>query len=426
MTSDDVFFREWRDRSPGEQRSLSRARALVAQSGLHDVDIPVVTFVGSKGKGTAATYASAYLAASGLRVVTVTSPSYRSNRERIRLSGKAITADELNKLAAVIDQQAGRLPARAAHEGYLSPVGLFTLAGVIHARDKDADVLVLEAGRGGHSDEVSLFPPAVVGMTSIFAEHLGQIGRWIDAVALDKAGSIVDTTRSVVSSPQTPEVWRTISAAIAARTNGRLEPAVVAPLSSGIPLSLLATGISQMNSELGISAAQRLLDVTTHSRPRARELIPVLQSVSIPGRLSWHAVPGTSTEILADSAINRAGIAVAITVAQGGWHQVDHVLLCLPDHKDLPGAIVELADMTVTFVRLPHDHLRFDRGLPDSWDTVDADDLTRDMLADLGPRLVVVGTVYFVGRVLDLVQADTECLFTSPDGDPTPAQPRAT
>jgi dihydrofolate synthase/folylpolyglutamate synthase len=412
--SPKAFFREWDERSPGEQRSLRRAGELIKQMGLGDIAIPVVTIVGSKGKGTAATYTSAYLAASGLRVVTVTSPSYRGDRERIRVDGQAITASDLEKLSRHLDEQIAALPDRSVHGGYLSPAGLFTIAAVRHAQSIDADVLVLEAGRGGYSDEVSLFGPTVVGLTSIFAEHLGQIGRWIDAIAVDKAGAVVGTTRAVVSLPQTAGVWKTISTTITHRTDGHLEPTLVSPLSSGIPVSLLAAGVGLVNSELGIILAQRLLDVTTHSRPEARDLIPTLKSVRLQGRLSRHGVPGTTSEILADSAINRAGIAVALATAQGMWGTVDHVMICLPDHKDLPGAITELADRPVTFVRLPYGHLRFDQWLPSTWRVVDVDDLTRDMLCGFGQRVVVVGTIYFIGRILDLVGADTERLFTPP------------
>jgi dihydrofolate synthase/folylpolyglutamate synthase len=407
----DVFFREWDQRSAHEDRSLSRAGDLITSSGLRDLTIPVVAVVGSKGKGTAATYASAYLTASGLRVVTITSPSYRSDRERIRVDGRAITAGELAKLSGFLDERIRTLPDRSVHGGYLSPVGLFTIAGARHAQSIDADVLVLEAGRGGRSDEVSLFAPTVVGMTSIFAEHLGQLGRWIDAIAMDKAGAVIDTTRSVVSLPQTTGVWRTITAAIADRTNGRVEPTLIRPLSSGIPVSLLASGVGRANSELGICTAQRLLDVTTHSRPAARDLIPTLTSVRLPGRLSRHRVPGTTAEILADSAINRAGIAVTMTTARQMWGDIDHVIACLPDHMDLPGAITELAGQPVTFVRLPYRHLRFNRSLPADWNVLDADDLSIEIISGFGRRVVAVGTVYFIGRVLDLAEADTDRTF---------------
>ena len=66
----------------------------------------------------------------------------------------------------------------------------------------------------------------------------------------------------------------------------------------------------------------------------------------------------------------------------------------------------------MTFVRLPDEHLRFTRTLPAGWTIIDAADLTRELVAGLGRRVIALGTVYFAGRVLDLVDADTERLFT--------------
>jgi dihydrofolate synthase/folylpolyglutamate synthase len=96
------------------------------------------------------------------------------------------------------------------------------------------------------------------------------------------------------------------------------------------------------------------------------------------------------------------------------WGDIDHVVACLPDHMDLPGAITELAEQPVTYVRLPYRHLRFDRRLPASWNVIDADDLNTEVISGFGRRVVAVGTVYFIGRVLDLVDADTDQTFVPP------------
>jgi dihydrofolate synthase / folylpolyglutamate synthase len=411
VTGDEVFFREWRARRPGERRSLDRARALVRRLGIDDTDVPIITVVGSKGKGTTSTYASAYLAAAQVKTVTVTSPALRSPRERLRVNGRAIAHDDLERLARQLDDQIRRLP--EPQSGYLSPVGLYTVAGVIWACDQGADALVLEAGRGGYSDEVSLFEPTVVGITSIFPEHLGEIGRSIDAIATDKAGCVAPTTRAVMSLPQRASVAETLAATIRVRSLARLGLQTVPDLSSGLPMSLLPAGFGRANAELGICLAQRLLDVTTHTRPRTRKLIPVLRSVRTPGRLSSHRLG--ATEILVDSAIDRSGVSTALTVAGLRWTGIDHAVVCFPDHKDLRGAIAELGDIPVTFVRLPDEHLRFTQPLPGHWRVVPAEELTPAELTDLGQRVIALGTVYFTGRILDLVGADTERLFDAGD-----------
>ncbi|RFS83228.1 hypothetical protein D0T12_24080 [Actinomadura spongiicola] len=392
----DVFYREWRGRAPGETRDLGRARALAAVLGVLGPDVPVLTVVGSKGKGTTATYASAFLAAAGLRVCTVTSPGLRVDRDRIRVDGRAVSEAELAALGDILETGLAALPPPTG--GYLSPSGLFTVAGVVHARRAGADALVLEAGMGGRSDEVSLFPPAVAAITPIFGEHRGVLGDTPAEIAKEKLG-VAGPGTVVVSAPQSAEV---------AGVLGDVER--VERGDSGLPDDLLPNGLQRGGAELGVVAARRLPGV---AEPAAGPLRDVLASVVLPGRLSWHDVPGSATRLLIDSAVDRTGVAAALTAARRAWGGVDHVVVCLPDHKDVDGAVAELRGLPVTFVRLPYRRLRFDHPLPPDWDVVGPDAVTASSLAALGHHVVVLGTVYFTGLVLDVVDADTERLFVT-------------
>lgn len=393
----DVFYREWERRAPGETRDLGRARALADALGLLDPDVPVLTVVGSKGKGTAATYASAFLAAAGLRVCTVTSPGLRSDRDRIRLDGRALSPDELAASRDVLEQGIAKLPPPS--RGYLAPTGLFTLSGVLRARAAGADVIVLEAGMGGRSDEASLFEPAVAAITPIFLEHAHLLGATPAEIAKEKLG-VAGPGTTVLSAPQSAEVAEALGAAVER----------VPPGASGLPSDLLPEGLGRTNAELGVTAARRLPGI---AEPAPEALRGVLGSIVLPGRLSWHDVPGTATRLLVDSAIDRTGVAAALAAARRAWDAIDHVVVCLPDHKDLDGAIAELRGLPVTFARLPWPRLRFTRPLPPAWDVVDADAVTRESLAALGRRVVVLGTVYFTGHVLTALDVSTERLFVT-------------
>ncbi|MEV4252955.1 hypothetical protein AB0J52_07275 [Spirillospora sp. NPDC049652] len=397
MAADQVFFREWTARRPGSRRSIARARELAGVLEVPPDGVPVLAVVGSKGKGTAATYASATVAAAGLRVVSVMSPGHRSNRDRIRVDGRALSPDDFAALAASLDTAIKRLPPPS--DGYLSPAGLFTLAGLVHARDVEADVVVLEAGMGGGSDEISLFPATVVAVTPIFGEHLGVLGDTVPEIAAEKAAVIVPETRAVVSAPQSAEVAPVLDA------RGDIDLAVDDSWDD-----LLPPGLSRANARTGVLAGLRLAELLgcPPADARVRE---VLSTVALPGRLSVHARDGL--EVLADSAINRAGVAAALEAARGRWGPVDHVLVCLPDHKDLDGAVAELGGLAVTFVRLPHAHLRFSRPLPPTWDVLNASELSVEALAGRGPHILALGTVYFVGLLLDVLDADVERLFVA-------------
>lgn len=407
-----VFWADWSRRSPGEKRSLRRAGELVAELGIPDAGRPVLTVVGSKGKGATATYASAFLSAAGLNLVTVTSPGLRGVRDRIRYNGRSIPEEDLAKLAQQISRARSKLPRYEPGKGYLSPSGLFIIAGILYALDKQADVVVLEAGMGGASDEVSLFSPTVVAITEIFGEHLGQLGDTWAEIAQDKAGVTTTGTRVAVSLPQEMSVEDALNETVAARSNGLVTVDFIANGASGVPASLLAPGMSRQNAELGCVAAQRLLEVRNLRPASSERLSAVLSSVILPGRCSWHDVPGTGVRLLVDAAISRAGVAAALTEAYRHWDKIDHALVCMPDHKDVDGAIKELGDLPVTYVRLTDKpRLTFTHELPAGWVPVDMDDIDRDFLAERGKRIVTIGTGYFISRILDLADVDTRRLF---------------
>lgn len=410
---DAGFFREWDSRLPGQRRSLDRAQALQRRLGLTGPHPPVLTVVGSKGKGTAATYASAYLAAGGHRLVTVTSPSLRSTTERIRVDGAAVDPSTLARLGAELDEGIRYLPPSAA--GYLSPSGLFTLAGLLLARQQHADYLVLEAGRGGRSDEVSLVEPAVVAITAIFGEHLAELGGSLPAVAADKAGVVGAGTAAVLlGSPPEPAAAQAVRETVAARSGGRL---AVEPPPAGwpeLPGQLFPPGLGWTNARLGCWAASRLLAATGQPEPPGEVLATTLGSVRLPGRLSAHRLPGSGVEIVADAAVSPAGFRTALEYARARLGGVDHVLLSLPDGKDLAGAVRELAGLPVTFVTVPASHLHYTGPTPPGWPRLPAGQLGADYLAGLGRRLLTLGTVSFLTRILELLEVPTADTFTPP------------
>lgn len=413
MPSLDPFFREWADRTLGQERSLDRAAALLRALGLCTERVPVLGVVGSKGKGSTATVAAATLSAAGLRTVLVTGPSFRSYRERVRVDGTSIGDFELDALGAKLDAAKAALP---RDTGYLAPSGLFLIAGLLKARQIGADVCVLEAGMGGHRDELRLVEPEVVALGGVFAEHLGVLGDSVADIAREKVRVAGERTRALISLPQSPEVSPIVARTLTEVTGGRVRPRIVDPDTPGVepPTDLRPPGLSAASGVLGVAAATRMLELLDLPPAPAHRLRRVLGTLNLPARLSEHPVPGDPTaRVLVDSAIDRVGVRTALSQARARWGDVDHVLLCLPDHKDVSGAIDVLQGLPVTAVRLPEAHLRFEHDLPPHWDHVDAEGLTPEVVTALGNRVLALGTVYFTGRMMEVLDAPTDRLFES-------------
>jgi dihydrofolate synthase/folylpolyglutamate synthase len=400
--ADDVLFadREW-GRARGLQRSRKRAAAFAGEleldlESLRARAATTIIVAGSKGKGTAATYASATLAATGLRVGTLTSPGLRSNRERIRVNGRAVSP---TTYAALVDR-VGKALAAPGHplpeDGYLSPTGLFTLAAVRHFLDAGCDAWVLEAGMGGASDEVSLFAARVVALTPIFGEHLGIIGDSVGEIAREKLGVVSDETACVVTQPQTePEAAGVLRAA-----SRRMSIRMVRD--DEVDGVIWPPDLVGFNARLGVAAALELLgDAAARVDPTA--LRDTLASVALPGRMSTHQ-RGAQTWFL-DAATNGRAASAALRRSRASDRAPDTVLACIPDGKDAAGVRSALQTANVVPVRTDAAHLSF-RG----W-SQPLPSLQELAIDTLGPHVLALGTVHFIGDVLELLGVDTDCSF---------------
>lgn len=407
--SDGAFFEEWQLRGPGDRRDLVRASAVAYEVGALPCPVPILTVVGSKGKGTAVTYASARLAAAGLRVGTVTSPAFVRNHERIRVNGVALDeaayADVARRLARA-RARVGRQPG-----SYLAPTGAFTIAGVGHLIQAGVNVIVLEEGLGGRSDEVSLFDPVVVAVTTIFDEHSTLLGETVPEIADDLLGVVKDTTRAVVSLPQDPEVEPLIGALASAER----EVEVVADVPSELDYRL-PKGLSAANAALGVRAADHLLEIA-FSRADARtaqadQWSEVAGSIRLPGRLSRHSGPGP-TQWLLDAAISGRGVRAALEAFVDEFGGLpDLVLAAFPDTKHVGECLEALAGLTVVGVASGNDYLTYNSA---AWTQAPIDPRAAfDLAVQGGGNILAVGTISFAADILGLLGEDLTQLFVAP------------
>jgi dihydrofolate synthase/folylpolyglutamate synthase len=398
-TDQALFAERVARRGGGQRRSLRRARALAPHMGV-DLDAwgahpeRVVTVVGSKGKGTAATFASAALAAAGLRVGTLTSPGLRSNRERIRVDGRAVPRRDYEALVGEVAAVLARVSDLLPDDGYLSPSGLFTLCALRHFADRGCDAVVLEAGMGGAADEVSLVAAGVVVVTPILAEHLGVLGDTVAEVAGEKAGVISAATRDVVAAAQ-GDPGAEAAVLLAARSHGCRWHRVVGD--DDPP----ASGLGALNGRLGVVAALRLLELAGRPAPSPEALDASLRSVRLPGRLSHHR--RGEQEWIIDCATNPAAVTAAISHAAATIGSPTAVLTFIPPHRDPAPLLAALRGQPL--VRVPGGP---SGGGPGGGAVMRLEEVDLDTL---GPRVLALGPVYFVGELLATLDVDCERSF---------------
>lgn len=414
LPGDAPFFEEWYSRRPGTRRSLDRAQAVGQTLGTWDNTPPVLAVVGSKGKGTTAVHAAATLSAAlveGRRpahVGLVSSPGLRTNRERMRFDGVAISPQEYERVAQLLAE--ARSGAPEASEGYLSPTGAFTISGAAWAAARGADVLVLEEGLGGRSDEVSLFEPSVVAVTKVFYEHGEQLGPTLDDVARDLLGVVGSGTRTIITVPQDDEVTAIVEETAAKFGAELVIVSADSPTSAPVDLA----PITRLNAAAGETAGRALASLRGWHLDQDRATV-ALASVRVPGRLSRHEL-GT-VPVMVDGAISPE--AVAATVADYlRWHgRLDTVVASFPDTKDVTGCFAELREFEQVIAARSDDYLSFTKAEAVRPEVLDARSaIASGVETALGQEggCLMIGTQSYVGIALDVLDVDMETAFTAP------------
>lgn len=405
LADDEPFFQDRAARKAhAPSRTLLRAASLAHAWGIPLGDdpsrLPTIIVVGSKGKGTAATYASATLGAAGLRIGTLTSPGYCTNRERIRVNGTMLTPaayhDLSNSLAHVLAIEESRLP----DMGYLSPTGLYTLAAMHYFRQRHCDAVVLEAGMGGITDEVSLFTPDVVAFMTVFGEHLGILGSTTLEIAENKAGVIRQATHTVVCAPQREEEIRIL-------VGKKAGTARIVDVSEPNPDIPHAPDLIGINAAVGVAAGKALLHTNFGCEIAHAQLEQVLASVQLPGRRSLHRYQ--SRVVGCDSAIDGIGAHEALHWFRSTVGEPDCILVSIPDGKDWDGVMTACSGYETVILRARNPFLHYTR-----WNT-ELPTIDDGILQAPGlNRILALGTISFIGDVLDVLDVDCRSLWKHP------------
>jgi dihydrofolate synthase/folylpolyglutamate synthase len=414
LPGDKAFFEEWSTKQPGTRRSLARARAVGQALGTWDDTPPVLVVVGSKGKGTTAVHAAATLSAATVdggrlaHVGLVTSPGLRTNRERMRFDGLAISPDEYEQTARSLARARAAVPLPG--DGYLSPTGSFTITGAAWAAGRGADALVLEEGLGGRSDEVSLFEPLVVAVTKVFYEHGELLGPTLDDVARDLLGVVGPSTRTVVTVPQDPGVTAIVEET-AAEFGAELVT-VTSDRPTRAPAGLAP--ITRLNATAG-EAAGRALASALGWRVDYGRVGAALASVRVPGRLSRHTV--ADVPVLVDGAISPEGVAATVAEYLRWNGRRDTVVASFPDTKDVGVCFAELRGFARVIPSRADDYLTFTTAEALHGQVLDARSALAQGIAsarEAAGGCLMIGTQSFVGIALDVLDAETETAFVPP------------
>jgi dihydrofolate synthase/folylpolyglutamate synthase len=346
-------------------RNLAPTRRLLMAVGLLDQSREYAIVTGSKGKGSTTIITAKLLQHLGHTVGTITSPHLVSWRERIRVNGRAIPEPDLLRILGEYEAEIDAIEASLPDHTYFSPQGIFLAVALRWFDEQGVNAAVLEVGRGGRYDDISVAPNKLSLFTPIMLEHPDYMGPTIERIAWHKAG-IIKAYSTAYSLPQQPSVMDVLQAEsdlLGADFNW------IAPKDIGlylgaapegqrvdigrygeITLSLL--GRYQIaNATLAMMGAGNVhgrLRGVLHGTPEYAACIRAgLSSVVWPGRCQkLQSAPA----VYVDGAINAESAALLVESLREHLQQPVITVIGVPDDKDYRGVYESLAPISNSLI----------------------------------------------------------------------------
>lgn len=193
-----------------DTRDVSPTRKILVHANLLRTTREYVVVTGSRGKGSVTSIMAKLLQSLGHTVGMMTSPHLVHWNERIRINGTMIPTDDFLRILSDLRPTIDHVTEELNDTQYLSPQGVFLAIALTWFNEMDVHVAVLEVGRGGRFDDISVVPNKLSVFTPIMREHTSLLGESLERIAWHKAG-IITQSGQAVSVPQPPEVMSMLS-----------------------------------------------------------------------------------------------------------------------------------------------------------------------------------------------------------------------
>ena len=189
----------------GIKLGLENVQRLFRELNVPGPDQRIIHVAGTNGKGSVCAMIDSISRAAGYRTGLFTSPHLVTFRERIRVGGEMIAPDEV---ASGLTMLRDLIKDWEPHPTFFE---ITTALALVHFKNANCELLVLETGLGGRLDATNAVMPIVSVITPIGYDHETWLGHTLEAIAGEKAG-IIKANVPVVSAPQEPAPAKVIRA----------------------------------------------------------------------------------------------------------------------------------------------------------------------------------------------------------------------
>ena len=332
-------------------------RRLLDRLGRPDRAFTSILVTGSKGKGSISLLTAKLLQSLGYRVGLVTSPHVVDFRERIRLNGHSIPAQELVKWANELEGPARQIMESLTGRQYLSPTGLILALAALYFQAHRVDFAVIEAGRGGRFDDCAVLDNPLALFGPMMLEHTDKLGGTLEEIAAHKV-VLLKSGGVGVSVPQSEAVQRVMYQwagqvggqlfgvgqeieILNSRIEGNwLETAIKGRVNRFDDLALPIPALYEAeNLAVALAAIEIVQDERVLSAEKIGDLRSALAQVSWPGRMQ---IVADEPLTLLDCAVTRQSARSVLDSLDGRRPGPVVAIVGVPSDRDWRGVLDEL------------------------------------------------------------------------------------
>ena len=176
-------------RNKGSTFGIERMELLISEMDSGLLSFPVIHVAGTNGKGSTCSMLDAIYRENGYSVGLFTSPHLVDLGERIRVNGKILSGEILQKEVEKLKPICQRIGEKNA-EMHPSFFEFMTAIAFSVFHQENVDLAIIETGLGGRLDSTNVVNPVISVITTISLDHCNILGDTLEKIAFEKAGII--------------------------------------------------------------------------------------------------------------------------------------------------------------------------------------------------------------------------------------------
>ena len=290
-------------KSRGSSYGIERMRGFVQALGHPERRLPIIHVAGSNGKGSTCAMLEAIYRANGYRTGLYTSPHLVRQGERVQVNRTILEESEIVRYTARLQPLAAQL---GAHDSDRHPsfFEFMTAMAFLRFAEAEVDIVLLETGLGGRLDATNVVDPALAIITSISLDHTELLGDSIEQIAREKAG-IIKPGKPVLIGPLLPAAEAVIRSIAAERGSPVYAVTERFPTVAQLPHTNLRGACQRWNAGAALYASEIL---SPDFPLQAHACADALQAIQWPGR--WQTIALNDRTVILDASHNPEGAAV--------------------------------------------------------------------------------------------------------------------